>query len=97
MPKLDQVHILLSETWLQGNIPTNMVNVPGYVCFRKDRSSGKGGGVLIYIRETFKCIRVDLNTKILCLALKVILSPRMKFNIVVLYNPPSHTLFFMMI
>lgn len=97
MPKLDQVHILLSETWLQGNIPTNMVDVPGYVCFRKDRSSGKGGGVLIYIRETFKCIRVDLNTKILCLALKVILSPRMKFNIVVLYNPPSHTLFFMMI
>lgn len=28
---------------------------PGYNIFRKDREAGRGGGVLIYVREKFKC------------------------------------------
>lgn len=35
-----------------------------------------------------------MNTPLECLALQVILSPQMCFNIVVLYNPPSHSISF---
>lgn len=45
--------LALSETWLNTNIPTNMIDVPGYTCYRKDRLTGKGGGVLVYIKDIF--------------------------------------------
>ena len=51
---------------------------------------GKGGGFLIYIKDALKCHLIELNTHLECLGLNIILSPSMNFNIVVLYNPPSH-------
>ena len=30
-------YLCLTETWLKCYIPTHMLDVPGYVCFRKDR------------------------------------------------------------
>lgn len=68
-----------------------MIDIPGYVCYRKDRSSGRGGGVLFYVRDTFKCNEIKLDTS---LALNVVLSPKINFNIAVLYNPPSHDISF---
>lgn len=70
-----------------------MIDIEGYQCFRKDRKSGKGGGVLIYIKDKFKCDLVELNTPLECLALHIILSPSMNFNVAVLYNPPSFNVF----
>ena len=64
-----------------------MIDVPDYVCFRKDRLIGRGGGAMIYIRESFKCIENNLDTPLECIAINV---EKMKFNIVTLYNPPSH-------
>lgn len=82
--------LALSETWLNTNIPTNMIDVLGYICYRKDRLSGKGGGVLVYIREIFKCSVIELETFGLeCFILNIVLSARINFNIMVLYNPPS--------
>lgn len=72
-----------------------MIDVPGYTCYRKDRTSDKGwGGVLLYVRNTLKCNEIKLNTPLECLALNVVLSPKMNFNIVALYNPPSHDVSF---
>ncbi len=59
------------------------------MCYRKDRSSGRGGAVLIYIRETLECNEIHLHTSLELLAMRIVLSPQSKFNIVVLYNPPS--------
>lgn len=42
--------ILVTETWLNNKIPDNMVYIPGYTLYRKDRGSD-GGGVCIYIRN----------------------------------------------
>lgn len=100
IPKREEVeHLLtdsnldflsLSETWLNSNTPTQMIDIPGYVCFRKDRQKGTGGGVLTYVRKTFKCTEVKVETgHIECLVLKLILSPRMNFTVVTLCNPPS--------
>lgn len=54
IPKRDQVsallldsnldYLCLTESWLRSNIPTNMIDIAGYQCFRKDRITGKGGG-----------------------------------------------------
>ncbi len=53
--------------------------------------SGKGGGVLVYFRDIFKCSVIELETFGLeCLILNVVLSARINFSIMVLYNPPSH-------
>ncbi len=72
-----------------------MIDVPGYTCFHKDRLSGKGGGVLIYIKDIFKCTQVNLDTYGLeCLILNVVLSPKMNFNVIVLYNLPKHNVTF---
>lgn len=71
-----------------------MIDVPGYVCYRKDRSSGRGGVVLIYVRYILKCKEIKLDTSLECLALNEALSPKMNFNIVILYNPPSHDVSF---
>lgn len=104
LPKRDQIqHLLtdsnldflaLSETWLNSNIQTSMIDVPGYICHRKDRTSKKGGGVLFYVRDTLKCNEIKLDTPLECLALNVVLSPKMNFNIIVLYNPPSYDVSF---
>ncbi len=58
---------------------------------KKDRVTGRGGGVLIYIKESFKSTEIPLpeNVSMESLCINVSLSPHMEFNIVVLYNPPS--------
>lgn len=72
--------LALSETWLNTNIPTNMIDVPGYTCYRRDRLVGKGGGVLVYIRDIFKYSVVELETFGLeCFILNVVLSARINF------------------
>ena len=81
----------LSETWLHSRIQTSLTDVPRYKCFRKDRKTGKGGGVVIYIRNSIKCTEMvlDYDVKIEYLCLNVCLSPRMHFRIMLLYNPPA--------
>ncbi len=82
--------LCISESWLNCNISSDQISVVGYSCYRKDRTSSKGGGVVIYIKEHFRCSNLDLSMNLECVGLNVTLSPNMNFNIVVLYNPPSH-------
>ena len=84
--------LCLSESWLHSKIQPGLIDVPGFKCFRKDRSTGKGGGVVIYIRDSLKCTEFDPNidTPIEHLCLNISLSARMHFRLMVIYNPPSH-------
>ena len=49
--------VALSETWLNSNITSAMIEIPGYTCTRNDRSwleNGnikRGGGVCCYIKS----------------------------------------------
>lgn len=71
------------------------MDVSGHACFLRDGLSGKGGGVLVYLRDIFKCTLVNLDTPGLeCLVLNVVLSPKMNVNIITLYNPPKHNVIF---
>lgn len=44
------------ETWLTNDVVDESIYIPGYTIFRKDRSYKKGGGIIIYLRNTLKVI-----------------------------------------
>ena len=68
--------IFATETWLNENVPSEVVNIPGLIVIRKDRSSGRGGGIAIYIKDNvpvktrydlcdpcFECLWITLRPK----------------------------------
>ena len=87
-------YLCLSESWLHSKALTTLIDIPGYTCFRKDRETGRGGGVVIYIRDSFKTASIELDYNdipIECIGVTIHLSPEMRFRIIVLYNHPTHT------
>ena len=56
----------VAESWLNENILDSEVAIDGYTLFRKDRNRlkpGRGGGVLLYIRNNLNCVECpELNT-----------------------------------
>lgn len=47
----------VSETWLNKDLPSDIVSIPNYSFFRKDRLS-RGGGVGIYVRNNLNTVQV---------------------------------------
>jgi len=45
--------IAVTETWASADIMDGEINIDGYTMFRKDRQHGKGGGVILYIKDNF--------------------------------------------
>ena len=43
--------VAITETWADANITDAELHLPGFTSFRVDRSSSKGGGVILYIRS----------------------------------------------
>lgn len=81
----------LSETWLRPSSPQALVTLQGYHVFRKDRHQGKGGGVLLYMKDSLKCTQIIWPNEISveCVGVKVSLSAEMSFTVLCLYRPPS--------
>jgi len=49
----------VNETWLDANIPTEAVDLDGYVCHRHDRHDGSHyGGVAVYTKQHLSCVRL---------------------------------------
>ena len=71
LPKLDELRIMLAskngpdifglcETFLNQNIPDNLLSINGYQFVRKDRCctiDKAGGGVILYLRSSINCQR----------------------------------------
>lgn len=55
--------ILVSETWLKPCLPTISYSLPGFRLIRNDRTSSRGGGVAIYLREHFPFTIVDMSAQ----------------------------------
>ena len=54
--------IIVTETWLSDNIPSEVVNISGFILICKDRKIGPGGGCAIYVRKEFSIrTRDDLS------------------------------------
>ena len=87
--------IMVTETWLTDAIPDAALHISGFTIVRRDRSSRRGGGVAIYIRESlpFK-IRPDCNNpdyECLWITLRPKWLPRKisKLALACVYLPPS--------
>ena len=87
---------VLVETSLHGGIPDDLIRIPGYFAFRKDRDNSRvGGGILVYVRNGLpfhaqpKLDKVDLE--VLWLLYRRPLMPREVSHILVgaVYHPPS--------
>ena len=85
----------ICETWLNSNIPDEIVNIDGYHCLRNDRKDRQGGGVLTYVTSSIptKIITetIDEDIESLWILIRPKQLPR-KFSpiiIVNVYHPPN--------
>ena len=62
-----QPHIIgITESWANNDITNAELGLEGYVMFRKDRIGRRGGGVLLYIKDTIPAYEVQLQEKADC-------------------------------
>ena len=62
-----QTHIIgITESWANNDITDAELGLEGYVMFRKDRMGRRGGGVLLYIKETIPAYEVQLQEEADC-------------------------------
>ena len=58
--------ICITESWENNDITNAELGLEGYVMFRKDRIGRRGGGVLLYIKDTIPAYEVPLQEKADC-------------------------------
>ena len=81
--------IAISETWLNSDIMDQELLSSHYNIFRKD-GLGRGGGVLLAIREGLRCYRrCDLETDCEILRCEVHFNPCSVYYVGIFYRPPS--------
>ena len=57
-------HIIgITESWATPNISDAELGMTGYVMFRKDRLGRRGGGVILYIKESIQAYEIKLAHK----------------------------------
>ena len=62
----DIPHIIgITESWANNDTYAEL-GLEGYVMFRKDRIGRRGGGVLLYIKETIPAYEVQIQEKAVC-------------------------------
>ena len=60
-------HIIgITESWANNDITYAELGLAGYVMFRKDRMGRRGGGLLLYIKETVSVYEVQLPEEAYC-------------------------------
>ena len=60
-------HIIgITESWANNDITNAEMGLEGYVMFRKDRIGRRGGGVLLYIKDTIPAYEVQLQEEADC-------------------------------
>ena len=60
-------HIIgITESWAENDITDAELGLEGYVMFKKDRMGKRGGGVLLYIKETIPAYEVQLQEEADC-------------------------------
>ena len=60
-------HIIgITESWANNDITDAELGLEGYVMFRKNRIGRRGGGVLLYIKETIPAYEIQLQEEADC-------------------------------
>ena len=80
--------IALTETWLKTRITDAQVHLPGYEVIRCDRSSRKGGGVLLYLADQLPATYIKTFDDKFCQAIACTCETS-KTLILLIYRPPN--------
>jgi len=78
---------LVAESWFTSKISDNDVAIPGFNLFRRDRFKRKGGGVCIYIRDSFDCTRYHTSDKFEVIWLRIC-HCHVHYFVACCYHPP---------
>ena len=67
LPKVDELTgliytkpvdiVAVTESWLHNAIENRLLQLNDYNLFRKDRITGRGGGVCVYVKKDIPCMR----------------------------------------
>lgn len=80
--------IALTETWLKPYITNAQVHIPGYEIIRCDRSTRKGGGVLLYLSDQLISSSIETFDDKMCQAIACTCEAS-KTLIMIAYRPPN--------
>ena len=101
-PKIDEIRSIVdkndfdifcvSETWLHEYIIDDEIHIPGYDIYRRDRNTGAGDDVCIYVKED---IYVNLRTELMFENIEAIWADirqgDAQYLVSCIYKPPSAT------
>ena len=60
-------HIIgITESWANIDITDAELGLTGYVMFRKDRIGRRGGGVILYVKESIQAYEIKLEREADC-------------------------------
>lgn len=92
--------IVITETWLQPNIPNSLINIPNFTLYRKDRQLGTlgYGGVAVYVSNEYQSIKVASSLNVIynndtneTLWINIQIHP-IKLLLIAVYRPPHSTI-----
>ena len=63
---IDPHIICITESWATPNISEAELGMTGYVMFRKDKLGRRGGGVILYIKESIQAYEIKLEKEAEC-------------------------------
>ena len=63
---IDPRVIGITESWANKDIVDDELALTGYVMFRKDRRERRGGGVILYIKESIQAYEIILKSEVDC-------------------------------
>lgn len=80
--------LCLTETWIAPTIKDEVISIEGYQLVRKDRRIGRGGGVGMYIKNTFSFSLIDSESTIEQLWVKININ-KQHYAVGVVYRQPD--------
>ncbi|KAJ8021380.1 hypothetical protein HOLleu_38558 [Holothuria leucospilota] len=87
----------ITETWFTDTSPLNLFNIDGYTFLPKNRESGRGGGVALYLKDDFDFkVRGDLSNVLVndaeSLFVEVHSLKHKNIIVGVIYRPPGQSI-----
>lgn len=99
LPKIDELCVLasmlkpdiisLTETWLNSGVTDDLISIPGYIIFRTDRTSKRGGGTAMYIKDCHFSRSIDVTSDFPIEVDVTVVIFRNELIVICLYIPPD--------
>ena len=59
-------NIDITESWANTDITDAELGLTGYIMFRRDRIGRRGGGVILYVKESIQAYEIKLEREAVC-------------------------------